>query len=372
MKKSNMVITLSFFCCIANADTTVTSNFIITNKSIDSYNITSTDTTASSFDAGGGLFKITDQYQDANVNILDYGNQQLGFVRLNSRVNIVLKGKKLGHTITVNGKYANSAISVQPYGRNYFSVNKNEGCSKIAPIGSQTAGSVLTFTITSDDNVLNDCTGQSDQYNLTSVNGMIRAVGVSRDFYLDIGRLQSDPVYRNAPPDTYVGTGVFKGESIQNRVGAGYKPSYINTITIVKNPYFEGVTLNPGENVFDTRTTGSQIQGNLVIPYVINGHFTPYNTISLQVHSLNGFKLHSNLSGSTAAIPYSLSTTVGSQRVYTLATKGSGSGNVTINSLEAESYALQGRFNADFTIDKNTAEIGDYSDTLTAIFQISL
>ncbi|EAN4467302.1 fimbrial protein, partial [Salmonella enterica] len=117
-------------------------------------------------------------------------------------------------------------------------------------------------------------------------------------------------------------------------------------------------------------TIGNDINGNLVIPYVINGHFTPYNRIVLNVLSLNGFKLKDSISNKS--IPYSLSTNIGGQKKYTLANLGVGAGAVTIGNLANESYALQGKFDADFTIDKSTAVVGDYNDELTAIFQIEL
>ncbi|HEH8789626.1 TPA: hypothetical protein SH409_004944 [Salmonella enterica] len=75
---------------------------------------------------------------------------------------------------------------------------------------------------------------------------------------------------------------------------------------------------------------------------------------------------------SNNSIPYSLSTNIGGQKKYSLANSGVGTGTVTISNLANESYALQGKFDADFTIDKSTAVIGDYTDELTAIFQIEL
>lgn len=373
MKKQSFVLMLSFFSCVVQAATTVTSAFDITNKIIERHAITSTDNTMRYTDeTGNGLYKISDNYQDANINAQNYGNQQLGLLRSSSTVSITMKGLKLGHKFTVLGKYANSSIRISGYQNTIYTVNSNNGCSSVTPTGQTglATGDTLTFSITSSSDVTKKCSGRTDDYGF--VPGNVPVNGVSRDFYLDIGRLQSDPGYRKAPPDTYVGTGVFSGEVIKNRVGAGYTPTYTNNITIVKNPYFENVTLPAGDNIFDTRTTGGQIQGNLVIPFVINGHFTPYNTISLQVNSLNGFKLQSGTASSPATIPYSLRIAAGSERSYSLATNGSGSGSVTISNLEAESYAIQGRFNAEFSIDKNTAVTGDYADTLTAIFQITL
>lgn len=372
MKKQSLVLMLSFFSCVVQAATTVTSTFVITNKTIESNAITSTDSTMRYTDeTGNGLYKISDNYQDANIqDARQYGNTQLGLVRNTSTVSIALKGVKLGHTFTVLGKYANSSITARIPAGGFFYNSARNGCLSVTP----TAGSddPVNYVILSSSDVTKNCTGRTSDLSFNLINGQLNVRGVFRDFYLDIGRLQSDPEYRKAPPDTYTGTGVFRGEVIKNRVGSGYTPVYTNNITIVKNPYFESVTFPAGDNVFDTRTIGRHIQGNLNIPFVINGHFTPYNTISLQVISLNGFKLQSGTAGSSATIPYSLGMTAGSGRSYSLATNGSGSGSATISNPEAESYAIQGSFNADFAIDKNTAATGDYSDTLTAIFQLAL
>lgn len=372
MKKQPIVLAIGFFPFMVQAATTVTSEFEITNKTIEKYKISSTDSTMTYTDvSGSGLYKISDKYSDANVNIKNYGNHQFGLVRNNSTVNIIMKGVNLGHTFTVQGKYANSSVSA-PNPFTSFATARNNGCSRVS---SSYAGdqSYALYEITSSNNVTQNCSGQTNQFSHTPNNSnQVNVTGIYRDFYLDIGRLQSDAEYRKAPPDTYIGTGTFAGEVLKNRVGSGYTPTYTNKITIIKKPYFESVTLPTVDNIFDTRTIGRQIQGNLVIPFVINGHFTPYNTISLQVISLNGFKLQSENVGSSATIPYSLNMTIGSERRYSLATNGNGLGNVTINNLESDGYSIQGRFNADFLIDKNTAVTGDYVDTLTAIFQISL
>ncbi|HFW3091206.1 TPA: fimbrial protein [Salmonella enterica subsp. enterica serovar Reading] len=382
MKKEYFALSLSFFSCMACADapsavTTLTSTFEITNRAIESATISSTDHTMSYYDEkGNGLYKISDKYTDANITDIqgtsttDAPNQQLSLKRNQSLVRITLTGKNLGHKITVLGKLANSSVSVVEYtGTFHWDGFRNTGCNKVVPNGyTGLTGGSITYEITSSNDVTQNCTGKTLSYDF--VPHRVNVSGRYRDFYLDIGRLQNDAEYRKAPPDTYTGSGTFNGDQLVGHGGGAYLLNYANNITIVKNPYFEGVTMPSGDNVFDTRTTGGQIKGNLVIPYVINGQFTPYNTVSLNVTSLNGFKLKN--AGSRAEIPYSLSTTVGSQRVYPLAKDGKSSGSVTISNLEAESYAIQGRFNADFSIDKNSAQTGDYSDTLTAIFQITL
>ncbi|EEP9809410.1 fimbrial protein [Salmonella enterica] len=352
------------------AGTTVTSEFVITNRKIESYKFSSTDPTASFTDTGNGLFQMHDSFSDANFNVLLYGNQQIGFQRTpTSLFRIRMTGQRLGHSFEVSGKYANSSFRINAKNTgNYFNRNWNSGCSVMYADMSND-----TFTINSSNNMSADCAGRTDDVNYGyPANGILNSRGISRDVYLDVGSLQNNKAYRDAPPDIYTGQGTFSGEWIANRVGDGYQIFYINKITIFKNPYFEGVTLQAGDNVFDVRTTGNEIHGNLVIPYVINGYFTPYNKITLNVTSLNGFKLKDTSSPDKKEIPYSLSTNTGSQRGYPVALNGVSQGAVIISNLPGESYALQGRFNADFTVDKSTAQAGEYSDTVTVVFQISL
>ncbi|EJF5232434.1 fimbrial protein [Salmonella enterica] len=353
------------------AETTVTSDFVITNRKIESYKFSSTEPIATFTDTGNGLFQMHDNFTDANINIMLYGNHQLGLIRDNSLFKIRMTGQRLGHSFMVSGKYANSSFRINVNNTGHFwTLHKNSGCSVIS---SDMSNNI--FTINSSSNVDADCKGRTDDIVYPyPQDGVLTASGISRDVYLDMGRLQNDKAYRDAPPDVYTGQGTFSGENIRNRVskGDGYRILYTNKITITKNPYFEGVTLPAGDNVFDVRTTGSEIRGNLVIPYVINGYFTPYNKIILNVTSLNGFKLKDISSPDKKEIPYSLSTTTGSQRVYPVAINGVNQGTVIISNLPGESYALQGRFNADFSVDKSSAQTGDYSDTLTAVFQISL
>ncbi|EAA5441610.1 fimbrial protein [Salmonella enterica subsp. diarizonae] len=351
------------------AETKVTSEFVITNRKLESYKFSSTDPTATFTDAGNGLFQMHDNFTDANINIMLYGNQQMGFVRDNSLFKIRMTGQRLGHSFMVSGKYANSSFRINRANTgSYFSEYKNSGCSVMS---SDMDNDI--FTINSSSNVGADCKGRTNDVGYPyPQDGVLTASGISRDVYLDMGRLQNDKAYRDAPPDVYTGQGTFSGELIKNRVGNGLRILYTNQITITKNPYFEGVTLPAGDNVFDVRTTGSEIRGNLVIPYVINGYFTPYNKITLNVTSLNGFKLKDTSSPDKREIPYSLSTNTGSQRVYPVAINGVSQGTVIISNLPGESYALQGRFNADFLVDKSSAQTGDYSDMLTAVFQISL
>ncbi|EAX5864870.1 fimbrial protein [Salmonella enterica] len=377
MNKINFFLLVSILIKLNSgfAATTVTSEFEITNRVIDSSSITSTDNTMTYTDVGNGLYKIHDNFRDANIpDIRSYGNQQFGLTRNNSLIKITMTGQKLGHKFTVSAKYANSEIRAFSNVSGYFSTYKNNGCTNVQPATEVITGATFVdYNITSNSNVNMDCAASTIDVGwafwLYPVNS-IRVEGVSRDVYLDIGSLNKSKQYRDVPPDIYTGKSSYNGEVIKNRVGDGYRVYYYNNIKIIKNPYFENVTLPAGDNIFDVKTIGNDINGNLVIPYVINGHFTPYNRIVLNVLSLNGFKLKDSISNKS--IPYSLSTNIGGQKKYTLANLGVGAGAVTIGNLANESYALQGKFDADFTIDKSTAVVGDYNDELTAIFQIEL
>ncbi|EIZ7192392.1 fimbrial protein [Salmonella enterica] len=353
------------------AATTVTSEFVITNKVIENASITSSDSSISFTDTGGGLYKIHDKFNDANIDARKYGNQQVGLVRENSLIKIQMTGEKLGHKFTVNAKYASSEINVLGDTVAGFYEYKNTGCDSVTP-STTTSGGPVRFNIASGGDVNNNCVAHTFDIGFPAgptINTLI-VQGVSRDVYLDIGGLNKNKQYRDAPPDVYTGKSVYNGEVIKNRVGGGYRIYYNNNIRIIKNPYFENVTLPAGDNLFDVKTTGSDIHGSLVIPYVINGNFTPYNKINLNVVSLNGFRLKDL--DSKNSIPYSLSTTIGGQKTYSLATQGAGNGGVTIDNLTNENYALQGRFNASFSIDKSLVNVGDYTDTLTAVFEIAL
>ncbi|EBC6662443.1 fimbrial protein [Salmonella enterica] len=355
----------------AYASTTLTSNFVITNRNIDSYSFQSTDSTATFTDiSGSGLYKISDGFLDANRNMRDTGNHQYGLLRQGSLVRITLTGQRLKHKFTVFAKYANAKIrsdaaSVSAY---FSDVAYNSGCTTVLPFSAIVSGSTPEFYISSSNNVTEDCSAQTYQGNFSYVNGQVRTYGVSRDFLIDIGRLQNDINYRQAPPDTYVGSSTYTGEVIKNRVGSGFTINYINNMTIVKKPYFESVTLSTGDNSFDVRADSVNINGNLTIPYVINGQFTPYNTITLNVTSANGF----NLKYGANSIPYSIYTKIGNQKVYPLAKNGVSQGTQIIQNLPADMSALRSEFFADFTVNKSSAALGDYTDTLTAVFQISL
>ncbi|EUD07283.1 hypothetical protein [Providencia alcalifaciens] len=354
----------------AYSDTTVKSFFEITNNSLDKIKIESTDKTMHYRDVGNSLFEITDNYTDANINALQYGNQQLSFRRQTSLIKINMIGKKLGHKFTVYGKYANSNISVASPGGTYFNTYKNNGCNLVSPNPNNYDKSPPNYVISSDNNVKKDCIGSTIEINL-SKNNPLSVIGKNRVVYLDIGDLIKSSEYKNAPPDIYIGTSIYTGEVIHNRVGSRYTPRYINDITIQKNPFFEGVSLPVQENNFNIKNIEKNIIGQLTIPYVINGQFTPYNKIKLNISSDNNFSLINKTNSSR--IPYSLTTTIGTRQID-LVNNGQlqNSGLIELTNLPKEIYAIQARFDANFSIKNNISITGDYSDNITAIFQISL
>lgn len=361
------IVSLIFLCGTVNSSTTLTSEFIITNRTIEKSDFTSTDTSATFTDTGNGLFRISDRFQDATRDMKSTGNHQWALIRNSSLIAITMTGQKLGHKFTVRAKYANSQTrSDLNATAGFFGGGSNVGCTRVYPRAEIPKGDTAYFIIESDSDVTKECKART--WDMAFSVTKSRSYGVSRDVYIDMGRLIKDPTFRNAPPDIYTGTSVYSGEILKNRVGGGYTIQYINNMRIYKNPYFESVALPPGDNVFDVKTSGSKIHGDLSIPYVINGQFTPYNTISVNVASLNGF----HLSGATDRIPYSLKTKMGNQKAYTIANSGVSSGTVTVTNLAGDGGAIRSEFIADFSVDKSAVAVGDYSDTLTAIFQITL
>ncbi|EPC4783755.1 fimbrial protein [Salmonella enterica] len=373
---------LCFFLAVpAFAGTVVNSEFVITNRKIESATFNSEAPGFNAVDTtGSGLYKMSDFYADAIVDdvMFRWGlNQQPGFKRANSLFSVTMKGEKLGHKFTVMGKYANSKINLQTsegqgFVRGSFpQPYKNNGCILVVPSSLIINGTTsIDYEITSDSNVNNNCVADTFQADFAwNPQLIMRVTAGKREVYLDLDSLQRDVKYRNAPPDTYTGTEVYRGEAIVSHNGVVHVFPYTNNIKIIKNPYFENVSLPQGDNIFSVKTVGNDVRGDLVIPYVINGHFTPYNRITLNVTSLNDFKLKDQRSHS---IPYSLTTGIGSQKEYSLVTSGTSNGSVTITNLTNENYSLQGRFNAGFSIDKSAVAVGDYTDTLTAIFEIAL
>ncbi|EIX3165155.1 hypothetical protein MKB28_005300, partial [Salmonella enterica] len=166
MIKINFFLLMSILLKISNgfSATTVTSEFEITNRVIDSSSITSTDNTMSYTDVGNGLYKIHDNFLDANIpNIRDYGNQQLGLTRTNSLIKITMTGQKLGHKFTVNAKYANSEIRAISYIRGGFpQVYRNNGCTDVQPLGIIPNGTLYAnYKITASNNVNANCVAKT-------------------------------------------------------------------------------------------------------------------------------------------------------------------------------------------------------------------
>ncbi|ECE0793626.1 TPA: fimbrial protein [Salmonella enterica subsp. diarizonae] len=374
MNKKFLVMLVLLKLSSGYASTTVTSKFEITNRVIETAAIISTDNTMSYSDVGNGLYKLTDSFNDANATISGtYAGVGIGLNRLGSLFSITMVGKNLGHRFVLKGKYSNASLTMSGIGssavRGYGLFKPVGGCSLVDPSSVVFSGATsFSNTINSNSNVNADCI---DRVTASYWTGSVQLTGVSRDIYLDVGALQKDANYRKAPPDDYVGSGVYALDRVATYGNVLVRNFvYVNNVEIIKNPYFEKITLSSGDNLFDVRTTGNNIIGNLIIPYVINGHFTPYNRIILNVTSSNGFKLKDI--SSKNSIPYSLFTRIGGQKSHSLAISGVSNGTVTIGNLSNESYALQGRFNSDFSIDKSTAQAGDYSDELTAIFQVEL
>lgn len=197
-----------------------------------------------------------------------------------------------------------------------------------------------------------------------------------RETVIDIDGLLNDINYRKAPPDIYKTVGVNSFNNDRIYVGAPNNDKTINIIHLIKitkNPYFDGVSLPAGDNIFNVKKTGNNIAGDLTIPYVMNGLFTPYNTIHLQVSSLNNFD---RTGPGAKRIPYTLSTTMGSQTLrrvseHNASAGSSSSGIFTLHDLQKDAYAIQGHFDARFLAEGSTTS-GEYTDTLTAIFTISL
>ncbi|EJD1358004.1 fimbrial protein, partial [Salmonella enterica] len=177
-------------------------------------------------DVGNGLYKIHDNFRDANIpDIRSYGNQQIGLTRNNSLIKITMTGQKLGHKFTVSAKYANSEIRAFSNVSGYFSTYKNNGCTNVQPATEVITGATFVdYNITSNSNVNMDCAASTIDVSwafwLYPVNS-IRVEGVSRDVYLDIGSLNKSKQYRDVPPDIYTGKSSYNGEVIKNRVGDG-------------------------------------------------------------------------------------------------------------------------------------------------------
>ncbi|HFW3090907.1 TPA: fimbrial protein [Salmonella enterica subsp. enterica serovar Reading] len=370
---------------------TVATHFVITNKTIEEAKIIDGTTTASGariLNTGSDIYSVSDDFRSADLtelkdrNIIQNGfNQQPGLKRDTSLFQVEMEGQILHHKFKVKGKYANSSLRIEKQPSSglipYSLGDKVDtiGCSSVAPTDSrEQLPPNIQFFIKASSDVNSDCTGGTRYITFPVSSGMkLVSTGESREVYLDLGALQRDKAYRDAPPDIYTGEGIYNGEKLRSHNVHHYTLGYRSVIEIIKNPYFENVSLpSGGDNIFSVRKVGNEIRGDLVIPYVINGHFTPYNKITLSLDpQKSNFKLK-NTSDPAKEIPYSLSTGIGRQSEYSLVTEGSYTGPIYLTNLTNENHSLQGRFNASFSIDAASVSTGEYTDTLTAIFEIAL
>ncbi|EKN4699391.1 fimbrial protein [Yersinia ruckeri] len=370
------VVTLFAFSSIAEA-VTLTSNFTITNRVIEKESLISTESAMSYSNNGSGFYTITDTHTDANnsnVNATNPNSSYWGYGRASSIVTIKMKGQRLGYTFNVKGKVGNSSImykaSIPGSGG---SVGVIAGNCSFAVNDRLLTDNI--YRVNADSNMSTDRVNCfSSSYNYGGATKVIPSIGVSRVFYLDLSSLNNADDYRKAPPDVYIGSNVNNNVSFLS----GGNPtssirryiSYNNYMTIYKKPYFDNVTLLSTENQFTVKTVNNIINGSVTVPYVMNGQFTPYDRITLNVTSLNNFSLV-NSSDISKRIPYSLSTTLGTRK-FQLANKGTGTGTITFTDLPQSASSIQGRFDADFSTDRSSVVTGDYTDVLTAVYQIDL
>lgn len=376
-KKLTAIIALVFFSNTVSA-VTLTSNFTITNRVIEKSSFTSTEPAMTYTDNGSGFYTVTDTHSDANRDNLNSPSVSTywGYGRRNSLVTISLKGKRLGHNFNVYGKIGDSSvmlvstIPVDAGGNIGLQPGSSGTCSAVGTNDSLT--SRLFYTNVSST-MINDGVGcRTIAPNFGGSSKLIKSVGVSRVFYLDLQSLQNDAKYRAAPPDVYSAVNTFNGNALTAGAGNAFRVDipYINDITIIKKPYFDNVTLLSQDNNFTVKTVGSKVNGSVTVPYVMNGQFTPYDRVTLNVTSLNNFSLVNSLDA-TKKIPYSLSTSLGTRK-FQLATQGAGGGTVLFTDLPKSVSAMQGRYDASFSVDKTSVVSGEYTDTLTAVYQIDL
>lgn len=369
--------------------TVLNSRFEITNRNIENnatFLMTGTGL-ISAQDIGNGLYQIEDDFSTVkNDNLGVYAPYIINLTLDSTSFNVRMVGKKLGHSFNVVGRYYGAEVRLNNMefvvgkdGINIYQVvNKTVGnCNSIYSYSSSgfnlaIVGNTANTSMTcSNANAGNGAAWYLNKMNKNSISSL---QPIKRDILLDIGGLQKNADYRKAPPDTYVGTVT---SDVQHsfifrryEVPVAEIMVYRNNITIQKNPYFEGITLPAGDNFFDVKKVSNKLKGNLTIPYVMNGQFTPYNTINLEVASNNGFKLKD---ASNNEIPYSLSTTIGVRKLN-IADKGTTvnpQSVIAFTDLSKEFYALQGRFDADFSA-SSSIQTGDYTDTVTAVYTISL
>lgn len=367
--------------------TVLTSKFEITNRTIESaptFSMTGA-TLQSQRDIGDGVYLIEDDFSPAQFSRLgDYKYYKLGLKLRDSRVNVRMVGQKLGHSFDVKGRYLSAKMTASGIilyisgGHTRLNEPSKNGGDCNATLIAHKLNKVIEIKANSND-VSKFCRHTTTGvffYTAANTTSPRSLLPNHRQILLDIGGLQKNSDYRKAPPDIYTGTATSdntSGFSVERwEVPDSYSMPYQNNITIQKNPYFESITLPMDENVFDVKTVGEQIKGNLTIPYVMNGQFTPYNTITLSVTSANNFNLKDE---KNRQIPYSLSTTIGVRKLA-IAEKGTAKSGSTstliLTDLSKEFYALQGRFDADFSVEQSKTIPGNYTDTVTAVYKISL
>lgn len=378
-------ISLFMFSPIAEA-AILTSSFTITNKQIESESFKSTEPAMNYTNNGSGFYTITDTHTDANIhNLPGNGLFTWSYGRRNSITQIIMKGKRLGHTFIVNGKIGPSSVIVQQKtggilidGLNISYYPGAVGtCDNVTPIGlpvqfNHQGTEPINISISVNKNMQEDaggCTSTFLFYTKLLANP-ITTTGISREFYLDLASIQNDIKYRNAPPDIYEGSSVSNGIIFLGFNSFIVPINYTNNVTIIKKPYFDNVTLSSSENLFTVKTVNSELNGSVTVPYVMNGQFTAFDRITLNVTSQNNFSLV-NAIDANKRIPYSLSTTIGTRK-FQLVNNGIGTGPVIFTDLPKSASAIQGRYDANFSLNKNSVISGDYTDTLTAVYQIDL
>ncbi|EEV3841307.1 hypothetical protein [Escherichia coli] len=378
MRTILLTMVLMTFFSISSKAVTLKSNFTITNRVIESESFFSTEPAMKYTNDGTGIYTITDTHTDANIANVNSPSisSWWGYGRRSSLITITMVGQRLGHTFQVKGKIGNSSISykapvvIDSNGNFAFRPGIRGTCTAVSHNSDYNN---MGHSIEVDANITNTGVGcKTDALGYASAATKISSVGVSRVFYLDIKSLQNDIAYRSAPPDVYIGSNTFNGISLTAGSNNSYRIDipYINEITIIKKPYFDNVTLLSADNIFTVKTVDNRVLGALSIPYVMSGQFTPYDKVTLNVTSMNNFHLiHST--DATKRIPYNLSTTLGSRK-FQLISNASGTGSVIFTDLPKSTSSMQGRYDASFLVDKNSVIPGEYTDTITAVYQIDL
>ncbi|MGY0144672.1 hypothetical protein [Edwardsiella tarda] len=360
---ASLFVAFQMIPLFADADVTVTSSFSITNKTITAEKVNSTELSMSYSKAGNGYYTIVDANTDVNYN---YPQSAVSLYRTTSVTPITMIGQRTGYRFTLYGKLGETTANFNgTRGNRYFNGAKGSNCINSAP---DSLNANHTIKTSDDNNGSVDC---KNSYLTIYVWDTLKINGVRRTYHLDLASLLNDSAYIKAPLDVYIGSSTNSGQNIIRETLATVRTSYYkNNVTIYKKPYFDSVTFSASEGKFTTLAIGQKIIGSVTVPYLLSGKFTPYDRITLNVSSKNGFSLV-NGADNSKRIPYSLSTTLG-VRKYNLVNSGVSLGGAIFTNLPENTNAIQGRFDADFSVSKATVINGDYVDTLTAIYQIDL